>query len=39
MTDKYKVVVKLYSDSNPDLVEREIVEKKEIEPVNTDVMQ
>jgi hypothetical protein len=34
MSDKYRIVVELYSDSNPDLVERKILEDKEIKPVN-----
>ena len=35
MADKYRIVVELYSDSNPNLVERKIIEDKTIEPVNS----
>ena len=31
MSDKYRVVVELYSDSNPDLVERKIIDDKSVE--------
>ena len=33
MSDKYRVVVELYSDSNPDLVERKIIDDKSVEKV------
>jgi hypothetical protein len=33
MSDKYRVVIELYSESNPDLVERKIIDDKKIGPV------
>ena len=35
MSDKYRVVVELYSDSNPDLVERKIIDDKSVERVTS----
>jgi hypothetical protein len=35
MSDKYRVVVELYSDSNPDLVERKIIDDKSVEKVTS----
>lgn len=35
MSSKYRVVVELYSDSNPDVVERKVVDDKEIAPVKS----
>jgi len=35
MSDKYRVVVELYSDSNPNLVERKIIDDKSVEKVTS----
>ena len=35
MSDKYRVVVELYSDSNPNLVERKIIDDKSVERVTS----
>ena len=35
MSDKYRVVVELYSDSNPNLVERKIIDDKSVEQVTS----
>lgn len=35
MSNKYRVIVELYSESNPSVVERKVVDEKNIEPVET----
>lgn len=35
MSNKYRVVIELYSDSNPDLIERKVVDEKNISSVKT----
>ena len=35
MSDKYRVVVELYSDSNPNLLERKIIDDKSVKKVTS----